>query len=192
MPDNTNRENAGHVKEAKKSTDRDQLPMLMGLSWIDLFIMRHMNIHVVQADPKHADIIAEFNQAMAIETEGKALPWNKIHPGIKAILQDRSLGFYLVAMDQEEVVGCLAITYEWSDWRNGLFWWIQSVFVAPSHRAKGVFSAMYSHVKHLATEKPSVCGIRLYVEKENLTAQQTYKKLGMIETHYRIMEEEFK
>ena len=66
------------------------------------------------------------------------------------------------------------------------------MFVAPSHRAKGVFSAMYSHVKHLATEKPSVCGIRLYVEKENLTAQQTYKKLGMIETHYRIMEEEFK
>ena len=169
-----------------------ELPMLMGLSSIDLFIMQHMKIHVVQADPKHADIIAKFNQAMAIETEGKALPWDKIHPGIQAILQDSSLGFYLVAIDQEDVVGCLAITYEWSDWRNGLFWWIQSVFVAPSHRAKGVSSAMYSHVKHLATEEPGICGIRLYVEKENLTAQHTYKKLGMIETHYRIMEEEFK
>ena len=90
------------------------------------------------------------------------------------------------------VVGCLAITYECSDWRNSLFWWIQSVFVAPSHRAKGVFTAMYSHVKGLASSKPGVCGIRLYVEKDNTTAQRTYKKLGMIETHYRIMEEEFK
>ena len=98
----------------------------------------------------------------------------------------------MVALDQGKVVGCLAITYEWSDWRNGLFWWIQSVFVAPSQRTKGVFTGLYSHVKVLASSKPDVCGVRLYVEKENTTAQQTYKKLGMIETHYRIMEEEFK
>jgi GNAT superfamily N-acetyltransferase len=154
--------------------------------------MRAMDIEVVQAGPQHSEVIAEFNQAMAIETEGKTLPWDKIHPGINAILQDSSLGFYLVALDQGEVVGCLAITYEWSDWRNALFWWIQSVFVAPQHRAKGVFTAMYSHVKGLASSEAGVCGIRLYVEKENTTAQQTYKKLGMIETHYRIMEEEFK
>ena len=154
--------------------------------------MRTMNIRVVQASPQHAEVIAKFNQAMAIETEGKELSWDKIHPGVKSILQDSSLGFYLVALDQGEVVGCLAITYEWSDWRNSLFWWIQSVFVMPSHRAKGVFTAMYSHVKSLAASKTGVCGIRLYVEKDNTTAQQTYKKLGMIETHYRIMEEEFK
>ncbi len=154
--------------------------------------MHTMDIQVVQASPQHTEVIAKFNQAMAIETEGKELPWDKIHPGVKAILQDSSLGFYLVALDQGEVVGCLAITYEWSDWRNNLFWWIQSVFVAPSHRAKGVFTAMYSHVKSLASSKTDVCGIRLYVEKDNTTAQQTYKKLGMIETHYRIMEEEFK
>lgn len=154
--------------------------------------MRPMNVEVVKAGPQHSEVIAEFNQAMAIETEGKELPWDKIHPGINAILQDSSLGFYLVAIEQGEVVGCLAITYEWSDWRNGLFWWIQSVFVPPSHRAKGVFTAMYSHVKDLASSEAGVCGIRLYVEKENTTAQQTYKKLGMIETHYRIMEEEFK
>jgi len=154
--------------------------------------MLNMNIEVVQAGPQHAEVIAEFNQAMAIETEGKNLPWEKIHTGINAILGDSSLGFYLVALEQEDVVGCLAITYEWSDWRNGLFWWIQSVYVAPSHRAKGVFTSMYSHVKGLASSEASVCGIRLYVEKENTTAQQTYKKLGMIETHYRIMEEEFK
>jgi hypothetical protein len=96
-----------------------------------------MDIQVIQAGPRHSEVIAEFNQAMAIETEGRELPWDKIHPGIKAILQDSSLGFYLVALYQGEVVGCLAITYEWSDWRNGLFWWIQSMFVAPSHRTKG-------------------------------------------------------
>ena len=151
-----------------------------------------MNIRVVKADPRRSDVIAEFNQAMAIETEGRKLPWDKIHPGIKAILQDSSLGFYLVALDQGKVVGCLATTYEWSDWRNGLLWWIQSVFVAPSHRTRGVFTALYSHAKGLASSKPDVCGVRLYVEKENTSAQQTYKKLGMIETHYRIMEEEFK
>ena len=151
-----------------------------------------VDIQVIQAGPRHSEIIAEFNQAMAIETEGRKLPWDKIHPGIKAILQDSSLGFYLVALYQGEVVGCLAITYEWSDWRNGFFWWIQSVFVAPSHRTKGVFTGLYSHVKSLASSKPDVCGVRLYVEKENTSAQQTYKKLGMIETHYRIMEEVFK
>ena len=151
-----------------------------------------MDIQVIQAGPRHSKVIAEFNQAMAIETEGRKLPGDKIHPGIKAILQDSSLGLYLVALYQGEVVGCLAITYEWSDWRNGLFWWIQSVFVVPSHRTKGVFTGLYSHVKDLASSQPDVCGIRLYVEKENTTAQQTYKKLGMIETHYRIMEEVFK
>ena len=151
-----------------------------------------LDIQVIQAGPRHSEVIAEFNQAMAIETEGRKLPWDKIHPGIKAILQDSSLGFYLVALYQGEVVGCLAITYEWSDWRNGLFRWIQSVFVAPSHRTKGVFTGLYSHVKGLASSKPDVCGVRLYVEKENTKAQQTYKKLEMIETHYRIMEEEFK
>ena len=81
-----------------------------------------MDIQVIQAGPRHFEVIAEFNQAMAIETEGRKLPWDKIYPGIKAILQDSSLGFYLVALYQGEVVGCLAITCEWSDWRNGLFW----------------------------------------------------------------------
>ena len=151
-----------------------------------------MDIPVIQASPRHSEVIAEFNQAMAIETEGRKLPWDKIHSGIKAILQDSSIGFYLVALHQGEVVGCLAITYEWSDLHNGLFWWIQSGFVAPSHRTKGVFTGLYSHVKGLASSKPDVCGVRLYLAKKNTTAQQTYKKLGMIETHYRIMEEEFK
>ena len=129
-----------------------------------------MDIQVIQAGPRHSEVIAEFNQAMAIETEGRKLPWDKIHPGIKAILQDSSLGFYLVALYEGEVVGCLAITYEWSDWRNGLFWWIQSFFVAPAHRTKEVFTGLYWHVKALASSKPDVGSVRPCVEKENTTA----------------------
>ncbi|MDA0979409.1 MAG: GNAT family N-acetyltransferase, partial [Proteobacteria bacterium] len=88
-------------------------------------------------------------------------------------------------------VGCLGVTYEWSDWRNGLFWWVQSVYVEPSVRGQGIFSAMYEQVKQLASEDARVCGIRLYVEKDNQRATRTYEKLGMTETEYRIMEEEF-
>lgn len=129
---------------------------------------------------------------MALETENKSLDWGDILPGVKAMLDNPSLGFYLVARDEADgVVGCLAITYEWSDWRNGLFWWIQSVYVDESHRGKGVFTAMYNEVKSRAQQAPNVCGIRLYVEVENETAQRTYFRLGMTETHYRLLEEEF-
>ena len=150
-----------------------------------------MDIQVVQASPQHTEVIAEFNQAMAIETEGKKLPWDKIHPGINAILRDSSLGFYLVALDQGEVVGCLAITYEWSDWRNGRLWWIQSVYVLPQWRSQGVFRALYQHVNELAQQTPDTRGIRLYVEKDNHTAQAVYQNLGMSQTAYRVFETTF-
>ena len=152
-----------------------------------------MEITVKRADPAHAGIIAEFNQQMAMETESKALPGETILKGVSTALNDNSLGFYLVALETgtDTVVGCLAITYEWSDWRNGLFWWIQSVYVAADYRQRGVFRKMYRYVKEQATAEKQVCGIRLYVERENTAAMNTYVKLGMIETHYRIMEEEF-
>jgi len=151
-----------------------------------------INLRVEQALPGDAETIARFNQAMALETEDKPLDWEKIYPGVQALLADERVGFYLVARtDDENIVGCLAITYEWSDWRNGLFWWIQSVFVPGEHRGKGVFSAMYEHVRTHAKTDPRNCGIRLYVEKDNARAQRTYEKLGMIETEYRLMEEEF-
>ncbi|SVB17761.1 uncharacterized protein METZ01_LOCUS170615, partial [marine metagenome] len=118
-----------------------------------------MAVMVIHADPEHAEIIARFNQEMALETENKVLDRDIIYPGVMTMLQDAALGFYLVAIKDNTVVGCLGVTYEWSDWRNGLFWWIQSVFVAPSHRAKGVFTALYSHVKDLASSEPSICGI---------------------------------
>lgn len=153
--------------------------------------MSKQSIIIERAHSEDAEIIARFNQAMALETEDKALDWDKIYPGVQALLKDESKGFYLVAQIDQKVVGCLAITYEWSDWRNGLFWWIQSVFVDEQARGQGVFSAMYSHVKSLASADSSNCGIRLYVEKDNSRAQRTYEKLGMIETEYRLMEEEF-
>ena len=150
-----------------------------------------MGFSVTRASPAHRDIIALFNQRMAEETEDKVLPTETINKGVAALLDDERKGFYLVAIEDDAVIGCLAITYEWSDWRNGLFWWIQSVYVAAEHRGKGVFSAMYAEVKRLASSDATACGIRLYVERDNSTAQATYQKLGMIETDYRIMEEEF-
>ncbi|MFT6117882.1 MAG: ribosomal protein S18 acetylase RimI-like enzyme, partial [Candidatus Azotimanducaceae bacterium] len=89
------------------------------------------------------------------------------------------------------VVGCLGITFEWSDWRNGLFWWIQSVFVDKDYRGQGAFRHLYDHVSRLAKAESNVCGIRLYVEDDNTGAQQTYAALGMKETSYKLLEVEF-
>lgn len=154
-------------------------------------LMSKQSIQIERASSEDAEIIARFNQAMALETEDKPLDWDNIYPGVQALLNDESKGFYLVARMDQTVVGCLAITYEWSDWRNGLFWWIQSVFVDEHARGKGVFSAMYGYIKSLASADSGNCGIRLYVEKDNTRAQRTYEKLGMIETEYRLLEEEF-
>ena len=148
-----------------------------------------MAVTVIRADPEHAEIIARFNQEMALETENKVLDRDIIYPGVMTMLQDAALGFYLVAIKDNTVVGCLGVTYEWSDWRNGLFWWIQSVYVAPGYRAEGIFSSMYESVKSSAKADSRSCGIRLYVEKENDTAYNTYIGLGMQETEYRLMEE---
>ena len=104
--------------------------------------MSKQSIQIERASSEDAEVIARFNQAMALETEDKPLDWDKIYPGVQALLSDESKGFYLVARMDQAVVGCLAITYEWSDWRNGLFWWIQSVFVDEQARGQGVFSAL--------------------------------------------------
>ena len=155
----------------------------------------HLNIH--SAVPEQAAAIARMNQMMALETEDKSLAEETLVAGVKSMLQDPTLGFYLVASDAraEEpaaaVLACLAITYEWSDWRNGLFWWIQSVYVDPQHRGKGVFSQMYQTVKDLAREDARSCGIRLYVEQDNQRALSTYLHIGMRETPYRLLEEVF-
>lgn len=133
--------------------------------------------------------LARFNIAMARETEGKALDPETVQQGVRALLDDPSRGFYLVAERGDEIVGSLMITTEWSDWRNGTFWWIQSVYVRPKARRQGVYSALYAHVKEQAAEASSVCGIRLYVERTNTAARQAYQALGMVETGYRLYEE---
>lgn len=136
-----------------------------------------------------AAVIARFNSAMALETEGKALAPERINPGVKALFDHPEYGFYLVAEKDGQVAGCLMITFEWSDWRNGLVWWIQSVYIAPAFRRQGIYRRLYDYVRILASEKPNVCGFRLYVEKENHAAQKTYEALGMQETVYKMYEQ---
>lgn len=147
------------------------------------------NYTVRKAKLSDTESIVEFNIAMAMETEEKQLDREKIEPGVAALFDHPERGFYLVAETEEAIIGSLMVTNEWSDWRNGLFWWIQSVFVIPEFRRTGVYRTMYHHVKQLAGRTSDVCGFRLYVEKENLVAQKTYKKLGMAETNYKIFEE---
>jgi GNAT superfamily N-acetyltransferase len=113
----------------------------------------------------------------------------RVDAGVQGLLQRPALGCYVVASDGDRIVGCLLVTHEWSDWRNGLFWWIQSVFIEAGWRRQGVYRRLYQHVKELAAADPAVCGFRLYVEKDNAVARQTYSALGMVATDYRIYEQ---
>ena len=136
-----------------------------------------------------AETIADFNSAMALETEGKSLNKEKINAGVANLFNHPEYGFYIVAEAGNRVVGCLLITYEWSDWRNGLIWWIQSVYIHPDFRRQGIYRQMYTFIKNLASFENNVRGFRLYVEKENRIAQNTYRNLGMEETVYNMYEE---
>ena len=135
--------------------------------------------------------LVRFNHEMARETEGKDLDIEILSAGVSGILAEPSRGFYLVAEDDECVVGALMVTFEWSDWRNGTFWWLQSVYVLPAWRQRGVFSALYQTLREGALADPTGIGLRLYVERDNARAQRTYAALGMRETDYRLFEEEF-
>ena len=136
-----------------------------------------------------AETVTDFNSAMAFETEGKHLDDTTITSGVENLFKHPEYGFYIVAEAGNRIVGCLLITYEWSDWRNGLIWWIQSVYVHPDFRRQGIYRQMYTFIENLASFENNVRGFRLYVEKENISAQKTYKKLGMVETVYNIYEE---
>jgi ribosomal protein S18 acetylase RimI-like enzyme len=136
-----------------------------------------------------AGTIAAFNAAMALETEGKALLPEVIGAGVRRLVATPALGFYVVAESEGRVVACLMVTNEWSDWRNGLFWWIQSVYVERAWRRQGVYRRLYDFVRTLAQADPGVCGFRLYVEKDNEVAHATYASLGMSRTDYLIYEE---
>jgi GNAT superfamily N-acetyltransferase len=143
------------------------------------------------ATPRDIDSLVDFNQKMALETEGKQLENSVLRNGVSAVFHDESKGFYVVADDGGVIVGGLMVTYEWSDWRNNWFWWIQSVYIVPEARGKGYYRHMYDFVKLKAAENGSVCGFRLYVEKENVTSQKVYERVGMSASHYLMYEENY-
>ena len=147
-----------------------------------------MNIRIATA--ADAASLVAFNQAMALGTEGKTLDPDKISPGVAAVFSDDKKGFYVVAEAGDSIAGGLMITYEWSDWRNAWFWWIQSVYIVPEHRGTGLYRKLYAFVKELAAERGNVCGFRLYVEHDNLNAQRVYDSVGMSASHYLMYEEE--
>ncbi|MDQ3684748.1 MAG: GNAT family N-acetyltransferase [Acidobacteriota bacterium] len=139
------------------------------------------------------DALVSFNRAMARETEAKELAVETLTAGVRNLLRNDQYGFYVVAeasdaAGRKEVVGSLMVTYEWSDWRDAVFWWIQSVYVVPEFRRRGIYRRLYEFVKNKAAEG-NVCGFRLYVEQENVAAQRTYERLVMAEAHYKMYEE---
>ena len=136
-----------------------------------------------------AAVIARFQVDMAMESEGLSLDYERVLRGVGAVLDDEYKGRYLVARVGGEASGCLMLTREWSDWNSCWYWWIQSVYVVPAYRGRGIYRAMYGKVLDMAAAE-GVTQIRLYVDKENRTAQAVYQKLGMAECHYRMYEKE--
>jgi GNAT superfamily N-acetyltransferase len=139
---------------------------------------------------RDVDTLADSNIALAWETERKKLSPPVVTKGVQTLLRNPQYGFYVVAEQNNRIVGSLMVTFEWSDWRCGLFWWIQSVYVRPEFRRRGVFARLYEFLKREASPKPDVCGFRVYVDESNLAAHRTYAGVGMKKTSYdRIYEE---
>jgi GNAT superfamily N-acetyltransferase len=143
-------------------------------------------IHYRGARPADSVTIVDFQRAMARETEDVELDHATVTRGVQAVFDDPSRGRYFVAEAGGEVVASLLITYEWSDWRNGVVWWIQSVYVRPEFRRRGIYAGLYAHVRDAAD--PTVRGIRLYVDRRNTPAQDVYRRLGMNGEHYLVFE----
>ena len=152
-------------------------------------------IWVRQAQWDDLDTIVAFNTALARETEQRDLDVVKLREGVRTLLASPGHGFYVVAeqrrSDGAQVVGQLMITYEWSDWRNGIFWWVQSVYIPPHYRRQGIFRALHDHIQKRATADPTVCGIRLYVERDNHQAQTVYRRVGLTPSGYTVFEQDF-
>jgi len=146
-------------------------------------------LKIRRATARDANTLIAFNRAMALETEGKDLWPRVIGAGVRRLLRRPDSGFYSVAELGGRVIGTLMVTKEWSDWRNGDFWWIQSVYVDPEQRRRGVYRRMYAYLRKLAVRSRAVVGFRLYVERNNRRAQSTYRASGMERTHYLVYEQ---
>ncbi len=148
-------------------------------------------MHIRNARIADLETIVAFNSRLAMESEGVELDAERLRAGVATMLQDEAHGFYLLAeSDAGEPVGQLGLTFEWSDWRNGVFWWLQSVYVRPEYRGQGILRALYDRVLKLSKDR-GVCGIRLYVEQENRAAQQAYCRLGLEPTVFHMYENDF-
>lgn len=135
-----------------------------------------------------AEVLVDFNCRLAAETEHKQLDRDTVSRGVRRALADPAKARYFVACLEGRPIGQVMHTWEWSDWRNGYFWWLQSVYVAPAHRGRGVFRALFEHLRALAEADPEVIGLRLYVEQENTAARQAYARLGLAPTGYLVLE----
>lgn len=143
---------------------------------------------VCEAKPNQADLIINFQISMAKETEDINLEHKIVAAGVQAVFNDPTKGTYYLTESEGEMIACMLTTYEWSDWRNGTFIWLQSVYVKPKYRGKGVFTSMYKHIKELVSNNKDLKGIRLYVFHTNERAQAVYRALEMEGEHYRIFE----
>ena len=158
-----------------------------------MIALDHLNVRL--ARPEDVATIVSFSAAMALETEGRHLDPDRLHDGTVTLLQYPDRGFFMVAELEQagdrQLLGQLMITYEWSDWRNGAFWWIQSVYVDPAWRRQSVFRRMHETVMAIAKTSQNVCGVRLYVEESNGAAQAVYRKVGLTPSSYAIFETDF-
>ena len=147
-----------------------------------------MEVFVRAAVPEDLDFICAAQLTMAAETEGLALDARTVRAGIDAVLIDVSKGQYWLALTGQQPIACMLCTPEWSDWRNGWVYWIQSLYVSPSYRQKGVFRKLYAHLQQMVHDRPDLYGIRLYVDKRNCAAMKTYQNMGMSSEHYDLYE----
>jgi GNAT superfamily N-acetyltransferase len=147
-----------------------------------------MEVIVRRAAPADVDALVRFNRAIAEETEGKELSQPVVSAGIRSVFEDPGKGFYIVAVAGGTPVGSLLVTREWSDWRNAYYWWIQSVYVRPEHRGRGIYTILHRYVEELARSEGNVCGLRLYVDSGNSAAKAVYGKMGMLKSRYDLFE----
>ena len=166
-----------------RQCDDERLTPCPGLQQFPMISIRPSKFDDISA-------IAEFQQKLAIETEHINLNLHTVTTGIEALFTDPGKGVYYVAESQGNIIGCFLITYEWSDWRNGWFWWIQSVYIRPEARGQRIYSKLYEFLKRRAAAEGNVCGFRLYAETDNRHAQMVYKKVGMNAPRYVMFEEE--
>ena len=147
-----------------------------------------LDLTITRGKASDIDAIVRFQADMAMESEGTMLDMDRLTLGVTSAINDEQKGIYLVARANDTPIGSLMLTREWSDWNNQWYWWIQSVYVMPEYRKKGVYKALYATLKDMAREN-GVSQIRLYADKSNVSAQHVYKRLGMHESHYLMFEE---